>query len=96
VTDELNFTNKLLHTAKKSIRMKKIVTRVNRKRILIMLVLSVTSFAGGLKLKSLYGFDPPYTLFFGGYVLMFIGLMLALLAIGSAGVNLYKFISGKR
>lgn len=67
------------------------------KYILILLVSIPAFYITGSWLSSIYGFDPPYILYFTGYAFVLISFLLTFVLVGVAGTYILKAIlNGKR
>jgi hypothetical protein len=66
------------------------------KRFFRMGLLAAALFVAGDKLQSIYGFDPPYVFYFGGYVLIVIAWILILVTATIIVVDIYKLVSSRK
>jgi hypothetical protein len=66
------------------------------KRFFKMGLLSVALFLAGDKLQSIYGMDPPYVFYFGGYVLIIISYLLVLVTGGIIIIDIFKLLSSRK
>ena len=66
------------------------------KRFLKMGILSLVLFLMGEELQSVYGMDPPYVFYFGGYILTLISYLLVLVTGGIIIIDLYKLLFARK